>query len=382
MSHVSESSFAAPSSQEPDFAELEGAARDYAQATGARRAALRDDLIVRAVPVARRLARRYRDRGEPLEDLEQVALIGLIKAVDGYDPTRGPFGGYLFATACGELRRHFRDRGWQVRVPRKLQELALQVTQTSARMTADRSRPPSAVELAEELTVTPPEVLEALAASSAYRPASLNATPPGGSGELGDALGGPDGEMSRMEDRLTIAELLCRLPARERQMLALRFYGNHTQAEIAQALGMSQMHTSRLLSQALAWLREALLSDCPAQWKPGRTAADATRLGVRTTAQAGQVVVELSGELDRDCSDELRRTLSSAVRRARGGQLRVDLSGVSFVDAAVIAVIIGIVEATRRAGVPLRLSGARRYVGHALATAGLWPHLRAAGTAQ
>jgi RNA polymerase sigma-B factor len=359
-----------------EFAALDVAARAYWDAPGPLRAALREELITRAAPLARRLARRYRDRGEPLEDLEQVAVVGLLKAVDGYDPERGPFGGYLLSTVVGELKRHFRDRGWNVRVPRRVQELAAQVTHANARLTADRSRRPSTEELAEELHVSVDDIAEALNSASAYRPVSLNSPLPGEDGaELVDTLGSPDGDMGRVEDRLTVAELLCRLPARERQLLALRFYGNRTQTEIAEAMGMSQMHASRLLAQALAWLRDALLSDDPTQWRAGRSAPDASRVAVRTTVVRGAVLVELGGELDRDAVEQVRRALTAAIRLSPVAGLRVDLRAVPFVDAAAIAAIIAAGEAAKRAGKRMSLEGARPYVAQALATAGLWPFL-------
>jgi RNA polymerase sigma-B factor len=359
-----------------EFAALDVAARAFVDAAGGLRVALRDDLVVRAAPIARRLARRYRDRGEPLEDLEQVALVGLLKAVDGYDPERGSFGGYLLSTVSGELKRHFRDRGWNVRVPRRVQELVAQVSHASARLTADLSRRPTVAELAEELGVSADEVAEALASASAYRPVSLNAPLPGeDNGELVDSLGMADRGMGGVEDRLTVAELLCRLPARERQLLALRFYGNQTQTEIAAAMGMSQMHASRLLTQALAWLRDALLSEDPVQWRAGRGAPDPDRLAVRTRIVQGAVLVELGGELDRDAVDQLRRALGTAIRLGPAPQLRVDLRAVPFVDAAAIAAILAAGESARRAGMRLSLVGARPYVAQALATAGLWPFL-------
>jgi RNA polymerase sigma-B factor len=363
-----------------DFAALDSVAQEYAHETGASRAVVRDQLAGHAAPIARRLARRYRGRGEALEDLEQVAVLGALKAIDGYDVDRGPFSPYLLATVSGELKKHFRDRGWTIRVPRRTQELVAAVTQASAKLTAQRSTRPSIAELAAELAVSEAEVGEALASASAYRPTSLNATLPGDDGaELGDTLGGIDGALGQVDDRLTIAELLCRLPARERQMLAMRFYGNCTQTEIAEALGMSQMHASRLLSQALTWLRDALLSDDPVHWKAGSSAPDTTRLAVETSVEDGAIVVAIGGELDRDSAAQLRRALAAATRMGAGSAatrvLRVDLRGVSFIDAAAIATLIGAREAAGRSGMRLRLVGARQHVARSLATAGLWPYL-------
>lgn len=376
MINEADSTVSGNSGHGSDFAELDSAALAFAEATGASRRDLREDLVNRASPLVRRLARRYRDRGEPLDDLEQVALVGLLKAVDGYDPERGLFCGYLLVTVSGELKRHFRDRGWSIRVPRRVQELTAQVARASADLTADRARRPTTVELADELHVSQAEVIEALASSSAYRPVSLNVPLPGDDGaELADTLGVTDGEIGRVEDRLTVAELLCRLPARERRLLALRFYGNLTQTEIAQQMGISQMHASRLLSRALGWLRDAMLSDDPMQWSIGQGTPDTGNLSVRIMVVGDEVVLELGGELERDTADQLRRSLAAAVRLGPAARLRVDLRAVPFVDAAAIAVLIGAGENARRAGMRLCLSGARPYVGRALATAGLWPFL-------
>jgi RNA polymerase sigma-B factor len=365
-----------PDDSGSDLVALDGAAYAYADAAADLRGALRTDLVERAAPVARRLARRYRGRGESLEDLEQVAVVGLLKAVEGYDPGRGPFSPYFLATASGELKKHFRDRGWTVRVPRRVQDLVGQVIQASARLSTDRGRWPSLAELAEEVGVAEAEVSDALASTSAYRPASLNAVLSGGEGtELIETLGTLDPDLGLVDDRLTVAELLCRLPPRERQMLALRFYGNRTQSEIAESMGISQMHASRLLSQTLAWLRDAFLSDDPVHWKAGRRVPDSDRLRVETEVEGAAVVVRLGGEFDRDTADQARRALSAACRLAPVEELRVDLTDVPFVDAAAAATLIASREAASRAGMRLRLVGARRYVAQTLATAGLWPYL-------
>lgn len=355
---------------------LDAAARAFAQLRPAGKPAGRERLVRLAAPVAQRLARRYRDRGEALEDLEQVALVGLLKAVDGYDPQRGGFSGYAIATVTGELKRHFRDRAWGVRVPRRLQELVAQVMAGNSRLTREKSQRPTLPELARELGLTEAEVAEALSASgTAYRPMSLhtpNAAEEGG--ELGDCLGALDPELGRLEDRLTVAALLCRMPPRERRILALRFYGNHTQSEIADLLGISQMHASRLLSQALAWLRDALLSDAPVHWYPGVRQPE-HGLAVATRVHADATVVEVTGEIDRDNAGQLRRALAAAVRLGGVAELRIDLARVPFVDAAGIAALLAGQDLAARAGLRMRLVRARPYVGQALATAGLWPCL-------
>ena len=231
--------------------------------TARQRRAARDWMVTLALPFAGRLARRYRNRGEPLEDLEQVARLGLVKAVDRYDPERGSFTAFAVITITGELRRHFRDHSWGVHVPRRLQELSLDVTQATAVLTATLSRTPSTAELAAHLGID--------GVRGAHRPGA-------GAGVHGDLAEparpattvGPswascwaalDADLGMVEDRITITELIGRLPARERRILAMRFYGNHTQDEIAAQFGISQMHVSRLLSKALTWLRHAMLSD-------------------------------------------------------------------------------------------------------------------------
>lgn len=255
-----------------DLIDLDGAAQEYAR----RRAALpdgtarrraRDAMVSIGLPLAARLARRYRNRGEPLEDLEQVARLGLVKAVDRYDPGRGSFTAFAIITITGELRRYFRDHSWGMHVPRRLQELSLDVTQAVAALTARLARTPSDAEIARYLGVSESLVRTGQELALAYTLTSLN-RPAGEDGqtELGELLGDLDRELSLIEDRLTLADLLGRLPARERRILAMRFYGNHTQDEIAAQFGISQMHVSRLLTKALAWLRHAMLSDLPVAW--------------------------------------------------------------------------------------------------------------------
>ncbi|OLB66975.1 MAG: hypothetical protein AUI10_01210 [Actinobacteria bacterium 13_2_20CM_2_72_6] len=197
---------------------------------------------------------------EPFEDLVQVAAVGLIKAVDGYDPGRGPFSHFAGPTVRGELKKHFRDLGWTIRVPRRLQELKLEMSQAHRVLTHQLGRAPSIADFARHLEVDEKVVAEGLDLAHAYQPVSLDAPPPGKdqASELGSALGARDPEMESLPDRLTLASLLTRVPERERRILHLRFSGNMTQAEIAAECGISQMHVSRLLTQTLAWLRQAM----------------------------------------------------------------------------------------------------------------------------
>jgi RNA polymerase sigma-B factor len=226
---------------------------------------LRGRVIEWYLPLAQHLARRFTGRGESAEDLAQVATIGLIKAVDGFDPERGvEFTGYAVPTIVGELKRHFRDKGWSMRVPRRLQELKLAIGNATAALTQDLGRSPTVADLAERLGLTEDEVLEGLESANAYTAISLS-TPVGGADgaddggtEIGDLLGDLDPAMARVEDRAALRPLIARLPERERGILAMRFFQNMTQSQIAERIGVSQMHVSRLLSRTLATLRTEL----------------------------------------------------------------------------------------------------------------------------
>jgi RNA polymerase sigma-B factor len=220
----------------------------------------RELLVDRYLPLARRLARRYQRAEEPIEDLVQVASLGLLKAIDGFDVAREiPFSSYAVPTILGELRRHFRDRTWSVRVPRDLQELVLRVDSTVTALSEEKHRSPSVSEIARTLKVTEEQVLEALEAAGAYRAASLDAprSMPGEESEesVGDVIGDADEGFARAEERATLEPLLTRISERERLVLRLRFSEDLTQAEIGERIGVSQMQVSRLIRQALARLR-------------------------------------------------------------------------------------------------------------------------------
>jgi RNA polymerase sigma-B factor len=225
------------------------------------RAELRRQAIEDGMPLARRLARRFRDRGEPGEDLTQVAMVGLVHAIDGYDPTRGcGFAGYATPTIVGELRRYFRDKGWRIRVPRRVQELRLRVNRASAELSQANAGTPTIADIANHLCVAEPEVAEALEAGMMYQPLSLSG--PGISGgdlAAADPLGEDDPAIAVVEQRESVRPLLATLPERERAILRMRFFGDMTQSQIADRLGISQMHVSRLLSQTLGSLRAALV---------------------------------------------------------------------------------------------------------------------------
>lgn len=350
--------------------------RDAADLPEYERRRMRDALVDRSLPFARRVAGRYRNRGESIEDLGQVASLGLIKAVDRYDPARGSFTAYAVATISGEIKRHFRDRTWGVHVPRRLQDLGLAVGHGRTTLTARLARTPTAAELAAHLQVAEGEVNAAIASSAGYTPASLN-TPAGegGTAEIGDLIGDADPDLALVEDRLTVSRLLLCLPDRERQLLALRFYGNHTQSEIAGQLGISQMHVSRLLTRALAWLREAMISDTPPVWDGGADHQD-DRLGLTITACAGTVRVQVRGEVDRDNADQLRRALLDAVGARVVHHVVVDFAAVPLMDAAGIGVLIAVYDAARVRDTRLRVVGLRPHVARLVAVSGLGDVLR------
>lgn len=223
----------------------------------------REELIERYLPLARRLAGRYQRAEEPQEDLVQVASLGLLKAVDRFDSSRNvAFSSYAVPTILGELKRHFRDYTWSVRVPRDLQELALRVDQTITKLSAGAGRAPSVSEIAGTLEVEQERILEAMEAASAYRATSLDAPrttqDDDGADTLADALGVREDGFERAEERALLEPLLAGISARERLVLELRFGQDLTQAEIGERIGVSQMQVSRLLRQALARLRPGL----------------------------------------------------------------------------------------------------------------------------
>ncbi|WP_433604691.1 sigma-70 family RNA polymerase sigma factor [Dactylosporangium sp. CA-139114] len=226
-----------------------------------RRARLRDEIIELCLPAARHLARRYCASGEPVGDLAQVAAVGLIKAVDGYDPQRAiEFGAYASPTVTGELKRHFRDRTGAVRLPRRLQELRMRLNRARDELTLALGRPPRAEDLAEHLGAGVDEIVECAAAGHLQRPISIDA-PAAGEHEdtpLAELVGAEDPGFALADLRASLPAAMAGLPERERRIIALRFYGNLSQSEIAERVGMSQMHVSRLLTHALGFLRRRL----------------------------------------------------------------------------------------------------------------------------
>ena len=211
-------------------------------------------------PMARRLARKFNGRGENLDDLVQVASLGLIKAIDRYDAGRGiDFPGFAIPTILGELKRHFRDHTWAVRVPRRTQEMRLAINKASSDLSPALGRAPTVAEIATRLGVGEEEVLEGLEGAQAYSSTSLSEpATAGGTIELVDTLGGEDAGFDLAELRADLGPALAALTERERTIIMLRFYGNQSQTQIAEQIGISQMHVSRLITRSLVRLRKAM----------------------------------------------------------------------------------------------------------------------------
>ncbi|MER7209034.1 SigB/SigF/SigG family RNA polymerase sigma factor [Streptosporangium sp. NPDC000239] len=235
------------------------------EVSGYRAERLRERLVEMHRPLAMEIARRYRYRGEPLEDLLQAAYVGLMKAINGFDPTLGhAFRGYAVVTMTGEVKRHFRDRTWAIRVPRVYQERRAELNRLVADLSQDLGRSPTVAELAAKMNISEEDVLLTLDASAAYSALSLDA-PLGADDDaaaLGDVIPDQDDAVGMLVDREAVMPLIDKLPPREKNILLLRFFGNMTQAEIAAEFGISQMHVSRILRKVLDRLRADLVAEC------------------------------------------------------------------------------------------------------------------------
>lgn len=245
----------------PLFAEMAKLADD-----DPRRGQLRNELVTGHLPLAEHIAARFSNRGVPREDLVQVATLGLINAVDRFQPDRGTdFLSFAVPTVMGEVRRHFRDASWSMHVPRRLKELNLAINSASAELSQRLGRAPTPSELAKHLELSPEQVYEGLEAGNAYHSMSLDEalSPNADSDSLGETLGEPDSALAGVEDYESLRPLIERLPERERQILTLRFFRHMTQTQIAERIGISQMHVSRLLARTLENLRQGLLADDP-----------------------------------------------------------------------------------------------------------------------
>jgi RNA polymerase sigma-B factor len=219
-------------------------------------------LVERYRPLVRSCVRRFQNTPEPQEDLLQVGYVGLIKAINNYDPAAGTgLAGYALPCVSGEIKRYFRDKRWHVHVKRSLQELRLAVRDTTAQLTQTLGHAPSDAELASELDITIEEVREVRQVDLAYQSSSLDApvTEEEGRSSLADLIGAEDPQLDQLLDMESVWTHLNGLPDREQRLIVMRFYGNMTQAEIGRQLGISQMHVSRLLTDALGYLRECLL---------------------------------------------------------------------------------------------------------------------------
>ncbi|HEY0577705.1 MAG TPA: RNA polymerase sigma factor SigF [Pseudonocardia sp.] len=247
--------------RDAEYAHLSPLLAEYAALapTDPRRYQLRDELVSGYLPVARHIARRFVNRGEPLDDLIQVATLGLIFAIDRFRTDFGSdFLAFAVPTMQGEVRRYFRDRGWSMRVPRRLKDLHVSINAAISELSQRFGHAPRPSEIAELLGISMAEVLEGLEASGAYRACSLDeqiSPEADGSASVGDQLGELDPELEFVEDQHALRPLLEALPERERGILMMRFYGNMSQTQIATRIGISQMHVSRLLAQTLTQLR-------------------------------------------------------------------------------------------------------------------------------
>jgi len=224
-----------------------------------RKSALRDELISSHIGLVTHIARKYANRGEPLDDLIQVGMIGLIKAIDRFAPDKGfEFSTFAMPTIVGEIKRYFRDKTWAVRVPRRLQELGASVSKAVTLLSQQLDRAPTAQEIATHLKIELDDVVEALNANSAYSTVSLDTAFDSEAPSLGDRFGSIDEALEGVEYRESLKPLLLALPAREKDILVMRFFENKSQTEIARTLGISQMHVSRILTQTLTNLRASL----------------------------------------------------------------------------------------------------------------------------
>ncbi|HET8598912.1 MAG TPA: SigB/SigF/SigG family RNA polymerase sigma factor [Segeticoccus sp.] len=252
---------------DPGTLTVEDRLAEAAEVTDAEREEILAEVIVDQLPLARSIAARYRDRGEPLEDLVQVASMALVMAVKRYRPGHGvSFSAFAVPTITGELRRHFRDHGWSIRPPRRVQELRPRLRQGIEDLTQELHRPPSVAELAEHLDVPAEEILETQSATTSYHNLSLDGPVRQSSGDdvsasLSDTVGAPDDGFELVVERVSAAPLLASLSERDQRVLALRYLDGCTQQQIADEIGVTQMQVSRLLSRSLQRLQALAAQD-------------------------------------------------------------------------------------------------------------------------
>lgn len=257
-----------PARGDAEYAHLAPLLAGYAESRSTDRSSreLRDRLVAGYLPVALHVARRYHGRGEPLDDLEQVATIGLLKAIERFQPDFGaPFLAYAIPTITGEIRRHFRDLTWSMRVPRRLKDLHVAINRSVVELSQVLNRSPRPTDIAARLGISVEEVLEGLEAAHSYHVGSLDQ--PLSTGEKGsvlaDVVGADDRALDNFVSCGALAPHIAGLPERERAILVMRFYDDMTQSQIAERAGISQMHVSRLLTKVLAYLRDAVDEDLP-----------------------------------------------------------------------------------------------------------------------
>ena len=264
MSHPQPQADSAEAPTRPQREELRRLHRQYAETEDRReRDRIREQLVRGYESLVHFLARRFQNRGEPLEDIVQVGFLGLIKAIDRFDPDLGnEFTTFATPTILGEIRRYFRDKGWAIRFPRRLQELYQQVVRTNEVMKNELNRQPTVSEVAERLGVQPEDVLYAMEMSTALTPLSIDAAigagPDNGSRQLAETVGEEDPNLDRIEMRDVLKRAMQHLNERERRIMIMRFFDEMSQSEVAKRLGISQMHVSRLQRAALEQLREHL----------------------------------------------------------------------------------------------------------------------------
>src|SRR5690348_8965007 len=290
--------------------------------SSAERAAICEALVERYTPLVQACVRPYRRSPEPVEDLMQVGYMGLLKAINNFDPQVGDsLSAYATPCVSGEIKRHFRDKRWQIHVRRSIQELLLQMRAAAAEMTQELGRGPADDELAAVLGVTEDDIREARQAELAFSAYSLDAPLSGHEEDtamLADVLGEDDQAVEHAIDIESVHAHLDELPERERRILALRFYGNFTQAEIGQRLGISQMHVSRLLSQALTYLREQLTCEPGEDRKtPRRFGTDPSPISLREVVSLAEELGRDEHEGHRDPGDELWAEIIARVLHAR-----------------------------------------------------------------
>ncbi|MBB4741720.1 RNA polymerase sigma-B factor [Actinoplanes octamycinicus] len=335
---------------------------------------LRDEMIAAAMPLAERVARRFRSRAESLADLEQVARLGLVKAVDRYDPALGSFTAYAVNTMLGELKRHLRDHSWGVHVPRRMQDAVRELHRHEAALTRELGRAPTDAQLAQRAGVAPGELDRIRVSAAAYHPVSLN-MPIGETGtQLADLFGELDRAVENAADRLTAADLISCLPGRERHIVSAIFFAGRVQTQVAAELGISQMQVSRALARALAWLREGLLTDQVPRW-PVTAGAP---FDVRATLRPGRALeITVVGEVDRDNAGLLRATLLDLIRRQPPGQRVVlRLRRVPLLDAAGVRVLLAVYQAACARGVLVTATGVNPLVRRLATSAGLGPMMQ------